>query len=238
MASRSCWRTIRQNAEVPVGYLNLIGSPQSLLVFSDFSVRCCHSFGIFSGLHCVHLGQVLGRFFGAVATVWFFWAAASLWNFQFLGGFAFPPLLFLLPGYYFKYWGFVWLPFLAGLSCAVVAGILVHRAEPLESLSWKLLVANFAFLFFFVLSAEVRTSQLMSAAVDAANADCFDSRFFSSSVAIAGEEFQFDVHAVYRKDGDVFIWSYRDTAFFRVPETIYRNLDLMGCAAGRALQAS
>lgn len=136
-----------------------------------------------------------------------------------------------------KYWNFTWLPFLIGLSCAVVAGIVAHRAEPLEALSWKVFAANLAFVFAFVISAEVRRNQLMNAAVDAANADCFASRLFISSATIGGEELQFDVHAVYRKDSDVFIWSYRDAAFFKIPETTYRNLDLMKCKTSRALEA-
>ncbi|MDR7220095.1 hypothetical protein [Aminobacter aminovorans] len=169
------------------------------------------------------------RFLFAAAVAWGFWAAVSLWNFEFLGGLAVPALLLVLPDFYLKYWNFVEWPVLVSLFCACMAGGLVHLMAPSVPLGSKVLVVNIVLLCVLVLSADFRKNHLMDAAVRAANAECFGSRSVISSVGIAGEEFQFDVHAVYRKGSEVFVWSYRDLSFFKIPETISRNLNLMGC---------
>ncbi len=171
----------------------------------------------------------MSRLLIAAAVTWGFWAIVSLWNLGFLGGFTVPVLLFFLPEFYLKYWNFVEWPLLMSFLCAGVAGGLVYLIAPSMPLGLKMLVVNIMVLCVFVLSADLKRSHLMDSAVRAAKAECFDSRSFISSVGIAGEDFQFDVHAVYRKGSEIFVWSYRDQSFFKIPETISRNLNLMGC---------
>ena len=83
-------------------------------------------------------------------------------------------------------------------------GLLLSLTVPPVFFGLKVLVVKIALLCVFVLSANFRITHLMGAAVRTTNADCFDSRSFISSVGIAGYEFKFDVHAVYRKCSEIF----------------------------------
>lgn len=50
-----------------------------------------------------------------VLLTWLFWMVISLWNFRFLLGVAFPPLIFLLPSFYLKYLDFLIVPIVVGI---------------------------------------------------------------------------------------------------------------------------
>ena len=167
--------------------------------------------------------------FRVLLVSWVFWTVVSFYNFSFLSGLIIPIIWPFLGNSYLQFLPFALLPLVGALVAMVIAmvGLRLVKARPLLG---AVVLVNLAFLAAFVGVAELQRAQLMDRAIAEANPDCFKTRSFGSSLASAGNEFGSNPHAVYRKDGRFFVWSYRDLGFFEIPETISRNLNLGQCA--------
>lgn len=167
-----------------------------------------------------------------VLLTWLFWMVISLWNFRFLLGVAFPPLIFLLPSFYLKYFDFLIVPIVVGIvGMGFAIRAVFERLTDDDAVFQSVVLINLGFLAPFVAAAEVQKRVLIAATLPSSAVECFSSRSFPSSVAIAGLPFQSDVHAVYVKGGEVFLWSYRNLAFSPAPKTTYRNVNWLGCSS-------
>lgn len=151
---------------------------------------------------------------------WLFCVAVTLLNPLFLTGLALPPLLLLGPGFSAK-----WLPFLVvPLVAAALMAILSCRIWP-GRIAW----ANLVFWAAFFVAAEIYKGHMIRQQLPDTGVACLQVNSFFNSVALAGREPQFRIHAAYVDGEGVHLWSYRDRDFYAVKETIYRNLDLGSC---------
>jgi hypothetical protein len=169
------------------------------------------------------------RLLTILLATWLFWLLVSFWNFGFLMPFGVPLLLPFAPRFYAPFENFFHWPLRVGAGAALITALVFIGIPRGILLFVATLAVNLAFLVAFVSTAEIRHFQSVAAALSEVQPDCSQSRSFLSSLSIAGGEFQTDPHGVYRKGDRVFLWSYRDQAFFEVPVTIYKNLDLGRC---------
>jgi hypothetical protein len=103
---------------------------------------------------------------------------------------------------------------------------LTHRYWPKYIKDDLPLVYNFLFLVFFLLSANYYKNILILDRLQKYNVNYAYVNSFLYSVYIASEEYQFNSHAAFYKDGKLYLWSYRDLDFYICPESAKNNISI------------
>lgn len=163
-------------------------------------------------------------------TSWMFWIAFSaVFNHLFLPGLLFPPLLWAMFPFTFRFSGFLALPLVLAVTMAGIVFLALFRSYSLSRPIFQAIAVNAAFLLILFGASEFRKNSIIKALADRAGADCVQINSFVDSVQHLGSKPAFHPHAAYRRGNEVYLWSYRNQNFFPVPETISRNIELGRC---------
>jgi|LNFM01.1.fsa_nt_gb hypothetical protein len=116
------------------------------------------------------------------------------------------------------------LPSLIAGCIAALAVTLVHKfVRTRLSHLWPSIAVLTAFSI-FILTGEILFHAKLKGAAEKLSPECLDAGSFRHSLAIAGTDFQFALHAGAIKNGIVYGWSHREGKFYIVPENAKRNV--------------
>lgn len=161
-----------------------------------------------------------------ILQTYLFWALFSLYNLPFLIILTFPPLLMIPTDFYAKFAPFILPPLLFSLILAIIIFLLVERKISQKIKKISPLLFNGLFLIIFLLSTDIYKNILIKKEAKKYNIKFVYTRPFYQSIAFAGEEYQFNSHAGFIKDGKLYFWSYRDRNFYVCPEDARSNVAL------------
>jgi hypothetical protein len=125
---------------------------------------------------------------------------------------------------WFSFEDFIRVPLVgSGVAFAISAMLLHNNLRGYAQWAWPtfaLLTATAT----FVLIAEIRFHQKLASAAAKLAPDCLDTGSILNAIAIAGAEYQFNLHAAARKGHDLYAWSFRHGDFYKVPDDAKRNV--------------
>jgi hypothetical protein len=164
----------------------------------------------------VSVGSVFATFGISADTSWLHVAFTALvwpviWPFLLVQGFAYHSGFLALP---------VGIAFAVSVAIASAAAIVV--ASPVVRRIWPTLAVIAFFGSFIFVSSSSFYSNIRRAAEELAP-DCITVGSFVNSLAIAGREFQFDLHAYAEKSGVRYAWSYRTLGFYPLPNSVQNS---------------
>lgn len=123
-----------------------------------------------------------------------------------------------------KYPSALGLPSLMAGCIAVIAVTLVHQfVRTRLRYLWPSIAVLTAFSI-FIPTGEILFHAKLKEAAQKLSPDCLDAGSFRHSVAIAGTDFQFALHAGAMKNGIFYGWSHREGNFYIIPENVKRNV--------------
>jgi len=108
------------------------------------------------------------------------------------------------------------------LPITVVLGVMVSLivARMPELRTWSLVIGIFVFLILTAVSGEFVSRQQMCLAARNNGVSEIRRHSFLWSALNRGKEFQFEIHAIFVKEGKRFGWSYSEVAFYEIPSSV------------------
>jgi hypothetical protein len=124
----------------------------------------------------------------------------------------------VVSSFYFWYYLFF------SLLVTSLSSFFIHKYWYQYIKGYATLVYNFLFLTFFLLSANYYKNILILDRLQKHNINYAYVNSFLYSIGIAAEEYQFNSHAAFYKNGNLYLWSYRDLEFYICPENARNNI--------------
>ncbi len=156
-----------------------------------------------------------------------FWTVFSFCNFNFFFVFIFPPLIFVGNNIYTKFIPFILPSFIFSVVVTIIFFYVFNMFKILNKYKKIFpILLNFIFLFFFICSSTIYRNILIQDELIKYNVKYAFVNSFITSLKIAGKEWQFDSHAAFYKDDNLYLWSFRDMNFYLCPRSVMNNISI------------